>query len=204
MFNVPQWRQNILSHYAKGGEAYNNAKSSGAGIKKASPENLEQSTNEIWRVIGLRQLTTAESGANQYLYVDLVNKNGQPVRGATPLIAWTWEGRRSNEPAPPIRPDKPTQEAAANIGMAINQKFSVWIQDGSTPSDMVVNLQAPQRTPSGSTPSPQSFYVLFQRQTITTETPPPISGVEIFKKYRISFVFDEENLKIEDVKITKL
>lgn len=204
MFNVPQWRQNILSHYAKGGEVYNNAEASGAGIKKVSPENHGQSTNEIWRVIGIRQLTAAESGANQYLYIDLVDQKGQPIRGAIPLIAWTWEGRRSFEPALPIRPDKPAQEAACNIGMAANQKISVWIQDGAIPSDMAINLQAPQRTSSGSSPSPQSFYVLFQRQTVTTEASPPVSEVEIFKKYRISFVFDEENLKIEDVQITKL
>jgi hypothetical protein len=157
-------------------------------------------------LIGIRQLTAAESSANQYLYVDLVDQNGQPVRGAAPLIAWTWEGRRPNEPAPPIRPDKPAHEAAGNIGLGAGQKISVWVQDGNILSDSALNLQAaPAGATSGSASNPRSFYVLFQRQNLAPQPPVPEEGeVEIFKKYRISFVFDEEKMTLEDVKITKL
>lgn len=206
MLNVSQWRQTILNYYAKGGEAYNNAEAAGVSIKKATPDNQGSLASELWRLVGIRQLTAAESGSNQYLYVDLVDQNGQPIRGAAPLIAWTWEGRRANEPAPPARPDKPVTEAAANIGLGAGQKISVWIQDGNIPSDSAANLQAaPPRAPSGSDTGPRSFYVLFQKQSVAPSKPtPPGPGVEIFKKYRISFVFDEEKLAIEDVQITKL
>jgi hypothetical protein len=205
MLNVPQWRQTILNYYAKGGEAYNNAEAAGVGIKKVTPDNQGQSSSQLWRLIGIRQLTAAESSANQYLYVDLVDQNGQPIRGAAPLIAWTWEGRRPNEPAPPIRPDKPAHEAAGNIGLGAGQKISVWVQDGNILSDSALNLQAaPAGTGSGSAAGPRSFYVLFQRQSITPQQPAPETNVEIFRKYRISFVFDEEKMTLEDVKITKL
>jgi hypothetical protein len=205
MLNVPQWRQALLAYYAKGGEAYNNAEAAGASVKKAALDNQGQAASEVWRLVGIRQLTAVESGSNQYLYVDLVDQNGQPVRGAAPLIAWTWEGRRVNEPAPPVRPDKPVAEAAANIALGAGQKITVWIQEGSTPSDSAANLQSAARTPSGSDAGPRSFYVLFQKQSVTPDKPtPPTTGIEIFKKYRISFVFDEEKLAIEDVQITKL
>jgi hypothetical protein len=199
MLNIPQWRQTILTYYAKNSEVYNNAEAAGVGLKKITPDNQGPAPSEFWRLIGIRQLTVAESSSNQYLYIDLVDKNGQPIRGATPFIAWTWEGRRSNEPAPPIRPDKSPQEAASNIGLGTGQKITVWIQDGSLLSDGVVNLQA---APAGS--SPRSFYLLFQRQTLISKPAPVETEVEIFKKYRISFVFNEEKMAIEDVNITKL
>jgi hypothetical protein len=198
MLNVPQWRQTILAYYAKESEAYNNATAAGVSVRKVTSDK-EQTAGQLWRVIGVRQLTVAESGANQYLYVDLVDSNGQPIRGAAPLIAWTWEGRRANEPAPPLRPDKPAHKAAGNIGLGTGQKITVWVQDGAIPSDGVVNLQA---APAGS--SARSFYVLFQRQNVAAPALPPEPGIEVFRKYRISFVFDEEKLAIEEVKITKL
>lgn len=206
MLNIAQWRQTILNYYAKSGETYNNAETAGVSIKKVSSDTAGQSSSELWRLIGIRQLTAAESGSNQYLYVDLVDQNGQPVRGVSPLIAWTWEGRRPTEPAPPIRPDKPAYEAAVNIALGAGQKIIVWVQDGSILSDGAVNLQAtPARPAPGSDAGPRSFYVLFQRQKLAPqEPPPPDPGLEIFKKYRISFVFDEEKMTIDEVKVTKL
>lgn len=205
MLNVPQWRQIILNYYAKEGEAYNNAEAAGVGIKKVTPDKQGPAPSGLWRLVGVRQLTAAESGSNQYVYVDLVDQNGQPVRGAAPLIAWTWEGRRTNEPAPPIRPDKPVYEAAGNIGLGAGQKISVWIQDSNTLSDSATNLQAaPSRPAGGSDTGPRSFYLLFQRQSVSPQPPVLEPGVEIFKKYRISFVFNEEKMTIEDVSITKL
>jgi hypothetical protein len=211
MLNVPQWRQTILSYYAQKGKVYNNADTGGASIKTVTPSQGGQTSSELWRVIGIHQLTPAEAGSSQYVYVDLVDQNGQVIRGGTPLIAWTWEGRRPNEPAPPIRPDKPAHEAAANLSLGTGQKIAVWIQDSSRSSDGVINLQAaPAHPASGPAPTPRSFYVLFQRQNVAPEPVPTEPGtpgepgIEIFKKYRISFVFDEEKLTIEDVKITKL
>lgn len=205
MLNVPQWRQIMLNYYAKEGEAYNNAEAAGVGIKKVTPDNQGPAPSELWRLVGVRQLTAAESGSNQYVYVDLVDQNGQPVRGAAPLIAWTWEGRRANEPAPPIRPDKPVHEAAGNIGLGAGQKISVWIQDGNSLSDSAANLQAaPSRPTAGGDAGPRSFYLLFQRQSVSPQPPAPGTGVEIFKKYRISFVFNEEKMTIEDVTVSKL
>ncbi len=206
MLNIGQWRQTILNYYAKEGQAYNNAELAGVSVKKVPVDSTGQSTGELWRLLGVRQLTAAESGSKQYLYVDLVDQNGQPVRGAAPLIAWTWEGRRPNEPAPPIRPDKPVQEAAANIALGAGQKITVWVQDGSILSDGAVNLQATPASPApGSDAGPRSFYVLFLRQKIAPpKEPVPDTSVEIFKKYRISFVFDEEKMTIDEVKVTKL
>lgn len=197
MLDVPQWRQTILTHYTKNGEVYNNAAAAGITIKQVTTDSQGQPLSEVWRLIGVRLLTAAESGPNQYLYIDLVDQNGQPVRGTTPLIAWTWEGRRTTEAAPPVRPDKPAQEAAGNIGLGTGQKIAVWVQD-SLYSDQAINLQA---AAAGS--NARSFYVLFQRQKITV-SPPPGTGVEIFNKYRISFVFNEEKMTIEDVNVTKL
>jgi hypothetical protein len=199
MLNIPQLRQTMLSYYAQNGQAFTNAEAAGVVIKKVPPDSHQPAASELWRLLGVRLLTAAESSPSQYLYVDLVDPNGQPIRGAVPLIAWTWEGRRPNEPAPPIRPDKPAQEAAANIGLNVGQKITVWVQDGSMLSDGAVNLQA---APAGS--APRSFYLLFQRQSISPQQPPPQTGVEIFKKYRISFVFDEEKMSIEDVNISTL
>ncbi|NJN94363.1 MAG: hypothetical protein HC875_09860 [Anaerolineales bacterium] len=205
MLNIPQWRQTMLNYYTKGGEAYNNAEAAGVSIKKAALDNQGQTAAEVWRLIGVRQLTAVEGGSKQYLYIDLVDQNGQPVRGAAPLIAWTWEGRRANEAAPPMRPDKPAQEAAGNIGLAAGQKITVWVQDGNNFSDGAANLQAtPPRPAPGSDTGPRSFYVLFQRQKLTPKERPADLGVEILKKYRISFVFDEEKMTLDEVKITKL
>lgn len=205
MLNIPQWRQTILSAYAQSGQVFNNTGSSEISLNKAAADSQQAA---VWRVIGVRLLTAVESGSSQYLYVDLVDKNGQPVRGATPLVGWTWEGRRPNESAPPIRPDKPAGEAACNIALNQGLKISAWIQDGAIPSDTALNFQAaPPRTTTGTVNPPRSFYVLFQKQSvsITPQPPTPVGpGIEIFKKYRISFVFDEEKLTIEDVKITKL
>ena len=140
-----------------------------------------------WEVLGVYHLLPQENSGNHHVYFEVLNESGARIQNPIAWAGFTWEGRRPEEPAPPIALDKPSNEAAGNLAMFSGQKVSVWIRglspDASDPSDRVENLHIlhpDERGPDGSLGNSighHSFYVVFQRARKTdAPAPPPDEG----------------------------
>lgn len=121
-----------------------------------------------WRIVEVRHLTPAENRGKHNIYVDAVDEHGQRVRNRELLIAYTWEGRRADEPAPPRPLDKPDSEPAGNIEINLGQVIRLWLAD-QQPSDAVEGIHTnhpDELGPAGerwNSIGHHSFYVKFQR-----------------------------------------
>lgn len=152
-------------------------------------------TGPAWRCIHVRHLAPSENRGRHNIYIDVVDEDGKRVKDPSLRIGWTWEGRRSEELAPPKPLDKPDSEPAGNLDMYGGQKLEVWIDGLGTPSDLVKNLHTnhPDETvPSGelwNTTGHHSFYIKFQYQEgdvimppIDPPTVPPSNLDEVLKE----------------------
>src|SRR4051812_13720424 len=59
-----------------------------------------------WRVSSVRHLSPDENRGKHHVYVDALDEAGQRDHNPALRITWTWEGRGSHEPAPPVALDK--------------------------------------------------------------------------------------------------
>jgi hypothetical protein len=139
-----------------------------------------------WKALGVYHLLPQENLGNHHVYLDVLDEAGQRIQSPVVWAGWTWEGRRPEEPAPPIPLDKPLNEAAGNLAMFKGQNISIWIQ-GQAPnandvSDRVENLSIlhpDERSPEGilgNSIGHHSFYIVFQRARKGTPTTPPTPG----------------------------
>jgi hypothetical protein len=143
----------------------NDATAYGVTIDKAQAQEGET----YYQVIGVHHLLPAENTGNRNIYLDVLDENNKRINGAR--IAWTWEGRRNDEPANPVVIDKPDNEPGANISIGAGQKVSVWIS--GVRSDQVNNLHSlHDDEPGGNQRGHHSFYVIFKRSKKGSSVPP--------------------------------
>lgn len=129
----------------------------------------------FWRAICGYNMSNKEGGSNPAIYLAAIDEEGVVVRPQSSKIkmsvfGWTWEGRRSDEPARPVNGDKGANEPPANITLGKNQIATIWVID-DIPSDQVYNLRTdwPQAVYHTST------FVCWQRSIKGGGTPiPPV------------------------------
>jgi hypothetical protein len=163
------------SHFIANPGDFNSAEPYGAQVL---PITAPEGGGWTLRCIGIHHLLPDENKGNHNIFVDVLDPTGHRLEDA--LLGWTWEGRKEDEPAPPIPMTKPDNEPGWNIALSINQTVSIWIESYTYPSDVVTNLHT--RHPDevypdgggtkGNTTGHHSFYVAFQL-TKTTEAAPP-------------------------------
>lgn len=122
--------------------------------------------------LGVMHLTPEQNGGNHNVFIDIVDRNGQQIRG-TYVIDWDWKDRRQNEPKPnPVILDKPIDEAGGNLAMFGGQVVRVQVKD--TDSDVVSGMHTyhPDEA-SGNTIGHHSYYVAFQLTSSPITPPPP-------------------------------
>lgn len=141
-----------------------------------------------FRCIGVHHLTPGENAGKHHVFLDVLNEQGQRMHQAQ--IEWTWQGRRLEEPAPPVTIDKPDTEPGTNI--PINWAQTITLSILNQRSDAVTNLHTRHSdesspdaengtvpAPGGNTRGHHSFYVVFQHQSGDgAPTPPPAPGCE--------------------------
>lgn len=109
----------------------------------------------------------SENGSqhNAFVYVDPPD--------ATLLIGWTWQGRRDDEPAPPVKLEKGVPGSAGDIPIFPGQRITCWLErNGVRVSDSVANLNgefssAPWET--GNSMHHQSYNVRFGRRNVVEQ-----------------------------------
>lgn len=122
-----------------------------------------------WKIVGVRHLSPDENRGKHNIFVDAIDESGQRVRNPDLRIAYTWEGRRDDEPAPPKPLDKPDNEPAGNLDVYKGQIITAWLQGDGLPSDRVAGLHTDHDDEpasdggNGNTRFHHSFHVLFQR-----------------------------------------
>lgn len=149
------------------GDVYNDAETYGINIEAVAP------TAPFWRIIGIRHLTGTENNGNHNVYLEMIDRHGNKIRGGN--IAWTWEGRHQNEPANPVVLDKPDREPGGNITMHAGQKVTVGVKDVLTDKAGLFHTSHADEEP-GNTWGHHSFYVLWQLTDpgITEPDPNPV------------------------------
>ena len=90
--------------------------------------------------------------------MDAVDENGVRVKQKA---AWSWEGRRTDEAAPPISLDQPDTLPAGTLAVWINQTISAWIDAEYSETITNVHTRHPNE-PIGNTTGHHSFYVVWQ------------------------------------------
>lgn len=136
----------------------------------------------FWQVINVRHLSADENRGKHNIFVRVLDVNGQRDRNPSLRVAYTWEGRRPDESAPPRPLDKDDADLGhADIDVNKGQHISVWIEGDGLPSARVVNLHTDhdvnEKTSDGqdgNTRFHHSFLVTFQR---TQSDPAPV-GVD--------------------------
>lgn len=128
----------------------------------------------------VHHLTPDENRGKNHIYVDVVDSAGQLVRGdalRSLRIGWTWEGRRSDEAAPPVTLDKGLDEPAGNVPIYKGMKVTVWLKrdvqriselerDSQRVSDLVGGLHGMvEDVGSGNTWNHNSFYIIFRERS---------------------------------------
>ena len=142
---------------------------------------IRQTNNTpAWKAFSVRRLSASENGSRHNVYVKVLTPTGERDRDPALLIGWTWEGRRDNEPAPPVALDKADSDTGhGNIPiMSIGQKIAVWISGDGLWSDTVEGMHTnhPDEGPSN-TRGHFSYEVIFQRAESATQPPePPVDG----------------------------
>lgn len=130
-------------------------------------------TQPAWRCLGVYHLTPPENKGRRNIYIDVLDESGRRIPGAA--VRWRW----SNDAPPQTKVlTKPADEPGCDIDISKDGTYSLWLDIGGLPSDVVGNIHSRH----GDEPGPngenwnsyghQSFYVCFQRQASATITPP--------------------------------
>ena len=161
---------------------------------------LSHTTPAPYRCIGVHHLTPDENVGKHHVFLDVLDEQGQRIRQAQ--LEWTWEGRRLEEPAPPVTIDKPDTEPGTNIAMNWAQTITVSILNQR--SDAVTNLHTrhpDEGETNGNSRGHHSFYVVFQRQSGDSPPPPPDSDCEqyLVKIAELDAVLDVTVAKLQEI-----
>jgi hypothetical protein len=136
----------------------------------------------FWQVVNVRHLSADENRGKHNVFVRVLDATGQRDRNPALRAAYTWEGRRPEENAPPRPLDKGDADLGhADIDVNKGQHISVWIEGDGLPSARVANLHTDHEAnekssdgQDGNTRFHHSFLVTFQR---TQSDPAPV-GVD--------------------------
>jgi hypothetical protein len=126
----------------------------------------------VWLAVGIWHLTPEENGGNHNVYVDVLDVAKQPLppdRLADKRLCFTWDGRRTDEPTPPVKFEKNPPEPAANLPIWLGQKMAIWIESDRPVSNIVSNLHTdlPDQ-PLGNSRGHHSYYVVFAPVSVPT------------------------------------
>lgn len=132
---------------------------------------VQRRANAAMRCIGVHHLTGQENKGNHHIYLDVLDEDGERLKGA--VILYTWQGRLGD----PLKVvcDKPDREPAANIPLYPAQVATVWVDTGPVmgASDQVSGIHtAHADEEAGNTRYHHSFYVVFQLRTSDTPATP--------------------------------
>jgi hypothetical protein len=95
----------------------------------------------FWQVVNVRHLSADENRGKHNVFVRVLDATGQRDRNPALRAAYTWEGRRPDESAPPRPLDKGDADLGhADIDVNKGQHISVWIEGDGLPSARVANL----------------------------------------------------------------
>lgn len=139
---------------------------------------IQRAPAAAMRCIGVHHLTGPENRGNHHIYLDVLDEDGERLKGA--VILYTWQGH----PSDPLKVtcDKPDHEPAANIPLYPGQIVTLWVDTGDVigASDQVSGIHtAHPDEDAGNTRYHHSFYVVFQLRSPGTPaiperpTPPP-------------------------------
>ena len=148
----------------------NNATAYGVTVQPATPN----AAGLVWRVESVEHVPPGENGGNHHVYCDVYDLDGREMRGNPGLsIAWDWNGRRADEPAPPAPLEKRAPEHMANIALGRGQVARVWVQGDGVPSDVVAGLHTGHPDEGGDvTEGHHSFRVRWRKVRVGAEQPP--------------------------------
>lgn len=124
--------------------------------------------NGNWQVLGVHKLTGGENQAKHHLYVDVLNGEGERIKGAKVRLLYSG-GHRVEE-----RIHKPAHEPGLNFPLQVDHTYSVAMADG--PTEMVTNIHT--RHPDsdqGNTIGHHSYYVVFQWRVKPLEAEPALT-----------------------------
>jgi len=170
MFDHYQYQQQFVENHKEGNPPINDAIEYGVAIEPCRPEEGEF----YWKIIGLHHLTPEENVGKHNLFMDVLDAAGGRVEPFFE-VDWTWEGRRPDEAAPPVRLDKPQNEPGGNLSVWINQTVSAWVTDDNECSDTIGNVHTRHADESGgNTVGHHSFYVVWMLAEAGEEPDPPL------------------------------
>jgi len=100
-----------------------------------------------FRCSKIEHLTPEQNRGGHQIYVRVVDEYGNRDYDQSLRIGWTWEGKRPNEQAPPVRLDKPdgiTERGHGNLDLYLGQRIKLYIASTVTrvASDAVFNLHS--------------------------------------------------------------
>lgn len=130
----------------------------------------------VWRAVYVHHLSPEENGNQHNVFVDCLDGMGYWANTSRLKVAYTWEGRRPDEQAPPRPFEKRPPEPRAQLDLHRWQRISCGIQDPTLPSDLVVGLRSDVADVPGNNLFHNSFVVLFQLQQGQQVEPPPEPG----------------------------
>jgi hypothetical protein len=134
--------------------------------------HIERAPNAAMRCIGVHHLTGSENRGNHHIYLDVLDEDGERLKGAVAL--YTWQGHTKGPLS--VICDKPDNEPAANIPLYPGQIVTLWIDTGQVidASDKVAGIHtAHPDEDAGNTRYHHSFYVVFQLRTDGQPMPQP-------------------------------
>lgn len=168
-FDFKAYNETYLKNAEAGQPPINDAAAYGVRIVPAEVAEGES----YWRVIGVHHLTPEENRGKHNVFLEALDESGQRVRNPIAWAGWTWEGRRPDENAPPVRLDKPDNEPGGNLSMWINQTISAWVTDDDELSDAIVNVHTRHKDePIGNSIGHHSFYVVWMLVEMGQEPDP--------------------------------
>lgn len=126
----------------------------------------------VWRAVYVHHLSPQENGNQHNVFIDCLDSMGYWANTSRLQVAYTWEGRRPDEQAPPRPFEKRPPEPRAQLDINKGQKITCWIDDPTLPSDRVVGLRSDVQDVPGNNLFHNSFVVLFQLQQGEPVEPP--------------------------------
>jgi hypothetical protein len=134
---------------------------------------IERSPAKVaWRAVYVYHLSPDENGNQHNVFLDCLDETGAWAPGSALRIAYTWEGRRDNEPAPPRPFEKRPPEPRAQLDINPRQIITCWVDDVFTESDRVTGLRSDVQDVPNNSRFHNSFVVLFQKQWGEVVIPP--------------------------------
>lgn len=126
----------------------------------------------VWRAVYVHHLSPQENGNQHNVFLDCLDGMGYWADASRLQVAYTWEGRRPEETAPPRPFEKRPPEPRAQLDLNKGQRITCWIDDPTLPSDRVVGLRSDVQDVPGNNLFHNSFVVLFQLQQGGVIEPP--------------------------------